>query len=348
MPTGRIIFAQIMDFIPRYEFKKLVDKYQGNYRIRTFTCWDQWLCMSFAQLSFRESLRDIEVCLNVQPEKLYYMGVRGIVARSTLARANAHRDWRIYAELAQILIAQSRSLYNKTDPFLSTLDPTVYALDSTTVDLCLTLFPWAQFRQRKAAIKLHTLLDLQGAIPTFIHITTGKIHDVNILDVLFPEAGAYYIMDRGYLDYERLYQLQQASTFFVIRAKKNLRCRRLYSRPVDKTTGLRCDQTVKLSGFYSKQDYPEHLRRIKYYDASTDKYLIFLTNNFQLSAMTIADLYHHRWNVELFFKWIKQHLKIKSFFDTSLNAVKTQIWIAVCIYVLIAIVKKTEEIQLSL
>ena len=297
MPEGRTIFAQIMDFIPRYEFKKLVDKYQGNYRVRSFRCWDQWLCMSFAQLSFRESLRDIEACLNAQPEKLYHMGVRGTVARSTLAQANTNRDWRIYAELAQILIAQARSLYHKTDPFLSTLYSTVYALDSTTIDLCLTLFPWAQFRRRKAAIKLHTLLDLQGAIPTFIHITTGKIHDVNILDVLFPEPGAYYIMDRGYLDYERLYQLQQACAFFVIRAKKNLKCRRLYSRPVDKTTGLRCDQTVKLTGFYSQQEYPEHLRRIKYYDETTDKYLIFLTNNFQLSALTIAELYHQRWNV---------------------------------------------------
>jgi len=337
-----------MDFIPRYEFTKLVDKYQGNYRVRTFTCWDQFLCLSFAQLSYRKSLRDITACLTAQPSKLYHMGIRGTVARTNLARANATRDWRIYAELAAHLVATARPLYQGDDAFLADLDATVYALDSTTVDLCLTLFPWAQFRHHKAAVKLHTLLDLQGTIPTVVHITSGRVHDVNILDLLLPEPGAYYIMDRGYVDYERLHTLHQAAAFFVIRAKKNLQFRRLYSRPVEKSTGLRCDQTIALTGNVSKQAYPAYLRRVKVYDADQQRHLVFLTNNFQVSAETIATLYQHRWRVELFFKWIKQHLRIQAFYGTSPNAVKTQIWIAVCTYVVIAIIKKTYTIGTSL
>ena len=348
MPSGRPIFAQLMDFIPRYEFTTLVKKYQGNYRVRTFTCWDQFLCMSFAQLSYRRSLRDIEACLTAQPQKLYHLGIRGTVARTNLARANATRDWRIYAELAAHLVATARPLYAKDDAFLAQLDGTVYALDSTTVDLCLTLFPWAQFRRQKAAVKLHTLLDLQGPIPTIVHMTSGRVHDVNILDFLLPEPGAYYIMGRGYIDYTRLHVVDQAKAFFVIRAKKNLQFRRVYSRPVDKTTGLRCDQTVALTGVTSPQDYPPYLRRVKVYDADQHRHLVLLTNNFRVSAETIATLYQHRWRVELFFKWIKQHLRIQSFYGTSANAVKTQIWIAVCTYVLIAIVKKTYAIQASL
>jgi len=348
MPSGRPVFAQIMDFIPYYEFTKLVEHYHGNYRIRTFTCWDQFLCMSFAQLSSRESLRDIVACLTAQPSKLYHLGIRGTVARTNLARANATRDWRIYADLAAHLIARARPLYAGDDDFLTELDGTVYALDSTTVDLCLTLFPWAEFRQQKAAVKLHTLLDLQGPIPTVVQITTGRVHDVNILDQLLPEPGAYYIMDRGYIDYERLYTLQQAAAFFIIRAKKNLQFRRLYSRPVEKATGLRCDQTIALTGVTASDAYPAYLRRVKVYDAEHQRHLVFLTNNFRVEANTIATLYRYRWQVELFFKWIKQHLRIQSFYGTSTNAVKTQIWIAVCTYVVIAIIKKTYHIQASL
>jgi len=348
MPSGRPVFAQIMDCIPSYEFTKLVERYHGNYRTRTFTCWDQFLCMSFAQLSARESLRDIVACLTAQPRKLYHLGIRGTVARTNLARANATRDWRIYADLAAHLIATARPLYEGDDEFLAKLDGTVYALDSTTVDLCLPLFPWAQFRQQKAAVKLHTLLDLQGPIPTVVQITPGRVHDVNILDQLLPEPGAYYIMDRGYIDYERLYTLHQAAAFFVIRAKKNLQFRRLYSRPVEKATGLRCDQTVALTGVTAQSDYPAYLRRVKVYDAKHQRHLVFLTNNFRVEAHTIATLYRYRWQVELFFKWIKQHLRIQSFYGTSTNAVKTQIWIAVCAYVVIAIIKKTYHIQASL
>jgi len=303
--------------------------------------------MAFAQLTYRESLRDIEACLNAQHNKLYHMGIRTTVARSTLAEANEKRDWRIYADFAQSLIQTAQRLYANEDLGLE-LDNTVYALDATTIDLCLSVFPWAHFRQTKAAVKLHTLLDLRGNIPSFIHISDGKLHDVNVLDLLIPEPGAFYVMDRGYLDFERLYQLNQASTFFVIRAKSNLQFRRIYSHPLDKDTGLRCDQTIALSGFYTAKYYPDNLRRIKYYDAQTDKQFVFLTNNFSLPALTITELYRYRWQVELFFKWIKQHLRIKTFFGTSENAVKTQVWIAVSVYVLVAIIKKRLNIEASM
>jgi len=348
MNSGKTVFSQIMEFIPKYEFDKLVSKYRGNYRVRTFSCWDQLLSMSFAQLSYRESLRDIEACLNAQPKKLYHMGIRGTLAKTNLARANENRDWRIYAELAQVLISKARVFCQDDPDFVISLDNTIYALDSTTIDLCLSLFPWAKFRKHKAAIKLHTLLDLRGSIPSFIEITTGLIHDVNILDILIPEPGSYYIMDRGYLDFERLYCLHQDKAFFVIRAKKNFQFRRLYSRAVDKTTGLRCDQTVKLTGYKSSQYYPEKLRRVKYYDTENNRYLVFLTNDFDILALTVADLYRNRWKIELFFKWIKQHLKIKAFFGTSPNAVKTQVWIAISVYVLVAIIKKTLKSKMSL
>ena len=345
---SKTIFSQIMDFIPKYKFDKCVERYNGNYRTRNFKCWDQFLCMSFAQLSYRESLRDIDACLNAQPNKLYHMGIKGNVSISNLSRANENRDWRIYADFAQVLISKARALYNDNSDFLLDIENTIYALDSTTIDLCLSLFPWAKFRKNKAAIKLHTLLDLRGSIPSFIEITTGLIHDVNILDVLIPEPGSYYIMDRGYLDYERLYHLEQAKAFFIIRAKKNLKFRRLYSCRVDKITGLRCDQIVKFTGYKSKQHYPDKLRRVKYYDSENDKYFVFLTNNFDISAMMVAELYRNRWKIELFFKWIKQHLKVKSFFGTSANAVKTQIWIAISTYVVVAIIKKSLKISLSL
>jgi len=350
MNSGKTIFSQIMEFIPKYNFDKCVRRYNGNYRTRNFRCWDQFLCMSFAQLSYRESLRDIDACLNAQPNKLYHMGIRGNMSISNLSRANEKRDWRIYADYAQVLISKARVLYHDDSDFLLDLNNTIYALDSTTIDLCLSLFPWAKFRKHKAAIKLHTLLDLLGSIPSFIEITTGLIHDVNILDILIPEPGssASWRMDRGYLDYERLYRLHQDKAFFVIRAKKNLTFRRLYSNPVDKTTGLRCDQIVKLTGYKSSHFYPDKLRRVKFYDEENDRYLVFLSNNFDLSALSIAELYRNRWKIELFFKWIKQHLKIKAFFGTSPNAVKTQIWIAISVYVLVAIIKKSLKIELSL
>ena len=347
MFAGRLIFKQVMDFIPLSTFRRCVVKYQGDYRVKSFSCLDQFLCMAFAQITFRESLRDIEVCLRSQNKKLYHMGIRGKVSRSTLADANENRDWRIYAELAQSLIATARDLYRQ-DSFIEDLDETVYALDSTTIDLCLSVFPWATFRKRKAAIKLHTLLDLKGNIPTFIHISNGKLHDVNALDLLPLEVGAHYIMDRGYLDFERLYAFNQIPAFFVTRTKSNTRYKRRYSTPVDKSTGLICDQTVMLTGFYTRKDYPEPLRRVKYHDVKTDKTLVFLTNNFSLPALTITKLYHSRWQVELFFKWIKQHLRIKNFFGTSENAVKSQIWIAVSVYVLVAIMKKQLNLQESL
>jgi len=315
--------------------------------VRRFSCLDQFLCMAFAQITYRESLRDIEVCLRSQSKKLYHMGIRGKVSRSTLADANEQRDWRIYAELAQTLIATARDLYS-TDSFLGELEETVYALDSTTIDLCLSVFPWTTFRKTKAAIKLHTLLDLRGNIPTFIHISDGKLHDVNVLEVLPLEAGAFYIMDRGYLDFERLYSFTQAAAFFVTRSKSNTKFRRLYSHPIDKSTGLICDQTIVLTGVTAQKDYPEKLRRVKFRDAETNKTLVFLSNNFTLSALTIAQLYRSRWQVELFFKWIKQHLRIKNFFGTSENAVKAQIWIAVSDYVLVAIMKKRLNLQESL
>lgn len=347
MYTGKLVFSQAMEHLPLHTFRRCVQRYQGNRHMKRFSCQDQYRSMAFAQLTYRESLRDIEACLKAQSSKLYHMGIRSAVARSTLAEANEKRDWRIYADFAQSLIQTARRLYADEDLGLD-LNNTVYALDATTIDLCLSVFPWAQFRTTKAAVKLHTLLDLRGNIPSFIHISDGRLHDVNVLDLLLPEPGAFYVMDRGYTDFERLYQLQQASAFFVIRAKTNLQVRRLYSRLVDKETGLRCDQTVVLTGFYSAQHYPEKLRRIKFYDATTDKRLVFLTNNFSLPALTIAELYRYRWQVELFFKWIKQHLRIKSFFGTSENAVKTQVWIAVSVYVLVAIIKKRLDIKASL
>ena len=347
MFAGQLIFKQVMDFMPLPTFRSCVVKYRGDFRARTFSCLDQFLCMAFAQITHRESLRDIEICLRSQNKKLYHMGIRGKVSRSTLADANEKRDWRIYAEFAQNLIAIARDLYRE-DSFLEELDETVYALDSTTIDLCLSVFPWATFRKRKAAIKLHTLLDLRGNIPTFIHISDGKLHDVNALDLLQLEAGAYYVMDRGYLDFERLYAFNQVPAFFVTRAKANMQYNRRYSHPVNKETGLRCDQTITLTGFYTGKHYPDILRRIKFYDAQTQKIFVFLTNNFSLPPLTITQLYRSRWQVELFFKWIKQHLRIKSFYGTSENAVKTQVWTAVSVYVLVAIMKKRLNLQESL
>jgi len=348
MYTGKTIFSQIMSFIPKYEFDKRVIKYKGNYRIRQFSCWDQFLCMSFAQLTYRESLRDIEACLNAQPNKLYHMGIKGNVTRTNLAHANWKRDWRIYAEFAQVLISHARKLYQDDPDFIVDLDNTIYALDSTTIDLCLSLFPWAKFRKNKGAVKLHTLLDIQGSIPVFIEITSGLVHDVNILDVLIPEPGSFYIMDRGYLDFERLYRIKENFGYFIIRAKKNMKFHRTQSKKVDKSTGLRCDQVIRLSGFNTRKSYPDKLRRVKYHDSQTDKILVFLTNNFDIPALTVAELYRNRWKVELFFKWIKQHLKIKAFFGTSPNAVKTQIWIAISIYVMVAMIRKIQKIELNL
>ncbi len=345
MNEGKTVFSQVMEFLPMYEFRKCVERYRGDYKVLSFSCLDQFLCMAFAQMTFRESLRDIQACLRSKINKLYHMGIRGQVSRNTLSNANNQRDWRIYADLAMILIHRARKLYIN-EPFGIDLNNTVYALDSTTIDLCLALFPWARFRKNKGAVKLHTLLDLRGNIPSFIDITDGRVHDVNVLDILIFEAGSFYIMDRGYIDFKRLYALHQALAFFVTRAKSNLKCRRLYSRPIDKTTGLRCDQTIVLT--QSFEDYPEQLRRIKFYDAENNLYLTFLTNNFTLDALTIAKLYKCRWQVELFFKWIKQHLRIKAFFGTSENAVKTQVWIAVSIYVLIAIIRKQLSLEPSL
>ncbi len=348
MNEGKTVFSQIMDFIPKYEFDMNVKKYKGNYKMRHFSCWDQFLSMSFAQLTYRSSLRDIEACLNAQPQKLYHMGIRGNITRTNLANANQNRDWRIYAEFAQRLIFMARNLYQNDNLADIDLDNIIYALDSTTIDLCLSLFPWAKFRRRKGAVKLHTLLDLRGSIPTFIEITDGSVHDVNILDVLITEPGSYYIMDRAYIDYKRLYWLNKELGYFIVRAKKNLKFKRLYSNKVDKSTGLRCDQVVKLTGFYRKKDYPETIRRVKFYDSENQKIFVFLTNNFDIPAFTVALLYKNRWKIELFFKWIKQHLKIKSFYGTSLNAVKTQIWISISVYVMIAIIKKTLKIEMSL
>ncbi len=345
MNEGKTVFSQVIEFLPMYEFRKCVERYRGDYKVLRFTCLDQFLCMAFAQITFRESLRDIQACLRSRQNKLYHMGIRGQVSRNTLSNANNQRDWRIYADLAMVLIHRARELY-ANDSFGIDLDNTVYALDSTTIDLCLALFPWARFRKNKGAVKLHTLLDLRGNIPSFIDITDGKIHDVNVLDILIFEAGSFYVMDRGYIDFSRLYELHRALAFFVIRAKSNIKCRRLYSRPVDKTTGLRCDQTIVLT--QSFEDYPEQLRLVRFYDAQNDLRLTFLTNNFSLDALTIAQLYKCRWKVELFFKWIKQHLRIKAFFGTSENAVKTQVWIAVSIYVLIAIIKKQLSLKPSL
>lgn len=347
MYQGQTVFAQVMDFLPEKSFRRCVHRYDGNYRVRSFTCYDQLLCMAFAQLTYRESLRDIECCLRAMREKLYHMGIRGKVSRSTLADANETRDWRIYSDFAQILIHEARRLYVDED-FGLQLQETVYALDSSTIDLCLSLFPWARFRKTKGAVKLHTLLDLRGDIPTFIWITDGKVHDVNVLDHLIPEQGAIYVMDRAYVDFQRLYQLHQCSAIFVTRSKTNTGLRRIYSHKVDKTTGVQFDQTVVLTGFYSRKDYPDKLRRIKYFDIEKGRSFVFLTNQFTLPALTIAELYRYRWRVETFFKWIKQHLRIKSFYGTSENAVKTQIWIAISTYVLVAIMKKRLKIDLTL
>jgi Domain of unknown function (DUF4372)/Transposase DDE domain len=347
MYTGKTVFSQLMDFLPMYEFRKCVDRYGGNYHTSSFSCMDQYLCMAFAQLTYRESLRDIEACLRSRKEKLYHLGIRGRVSRSTLAEANEKRDWRIYDDFCQILIFQARSLYADED-FGIELKETAYALDSTTIDLCLSLFPWASFRKHKAAVKMHTLLDLRGNIPSFIEITEGALHDVNILDILVPEPGSFYIMDRGYLDFQRLYVFTQLLAFFVTRTKKNTKVRRVYSHPVDRTDGLRYDQTVMLVTPKSLAGYPEKLRRVKYFDAERQKQLVFLTNNFVLPALTIAKLYKCRWQIELFFKWIKQHLRIKAFYGTSDNAVKTQIWIAVSTYVLVAIIRKRLHLEMNL
>jgi hypothetical protein len=347
MNLGKLVFAQVTQHLPLTTFRRCVARYGGEHKVKSFSCLDQYLSMAFAQLTYRESLRDIEACLRAQEGKLYHMGIKSRVSRSTLADANEVRDWRIYADFAQSLIGIARRLY-ANDAFGVDLKETVYALDASTIDLCLSVFSWAPFRTAKAAIKLHTLLDLRGNIPTFIHISDGKLHDVNVLDLLLPEPGAFYIMDRGYIDFERLHRLHEVGSFFVTRAKSNLKVHRRYSHPVDRRTGLMCDQTVVLTGFYSRQDFDTPLRRIRFNDPKTGNRLVFLTNNFALPAITIADLYRCLWQVELFFKWIKQHLRIKVFFGTSENAVKTQVWIAVSTYLLVAIVKKRLNISASL
>jgi hypothetical protein len=347
MNLGKLVFAQITEHLPLTTFRRCVARYGGAHKVKSFSCLEQYLCMAFAQLTYRESLRDIEACLRAQEGKLYHMGIKARVSRSTLADANEVRDWRIYADFAQSLIGIARRLY-AADPFGVDLKETVYALDARTIDLCLSVFPWAPFRSTKAAIKLHTLLDLRGNIPTFLPISDGKLHDVNVLDLLIPEAGAFYVMDRGYIDFERLHRLHEAGSFFVTRAKSNLKAQRRYSHPVDRSTGLICDQTIVLTGFYSRQDFDTPLRRIRFKDPVTGKRLVFLTNNFARPAITITELYRCRWQVELFFKWIKQHLRIKVFFGTSENAVKSQIWIAVSVYVLVAIVKKRLDLSASL
>jgi hypothetical protein len=344
---GQTVFTQLMEHLPSYEFQKCVARYRGDSHDRGFSCRDQYLAMAFAQLTYRESLRDIEACLRAMSGKLYHMGFRGRVARSTLADANDAHDWRIYADFAQVLIRIARPLY-AADPIGVDLDQSLYALDSTTIDLCLSLFPWARFRKHKAAVKMHTLLDLHGNIPTFISITDGKVHDVNVLDEILPEAGAFYVMDRGYVDFERLYIFTLSAAFFVVRTKSNVLLQRRYSQPVDKATGVRSDHTVILTAIDSAKAYPDPLRRVSYLDVETRKRFKFLTNNFTLPALTIAQIYKCRWQVELFFKWIKQHLRIKAFYGTSENAVKTQIWIAVSVYVLVAIIRKRLSLDASL
>jgi hypothetical protein len=347
MNRGRTVFSQLMEFAPHRAFQRSVRKYRGRYRSRSFSFWDQFLCMAFAQLTYRESLRDIEACLGAVPERLYHMGLSGPISRSTLADANEKRDWRIFAEFAQVLIAEARRLY-ATEPLGLELEETVYALDSTTIELCLDLFPWAHFQEASGAVKLHTLLDLRGNIPAYLWITDAKVHDVRILDLLLPEPGAIYVMDRGYVDFERLYRLHRARAVFVIRAKKNLACRRLYSHPVDRTTGLFCEQTVVLTGSRSAASYPEKLRRVRFKDPESGKAYTFLTNDFALPPLTVAKLYKYRWQIEIFFKWIKQHLRIKAFYGRSPNAVKTQIWIAISTYVLVAIARKRLGIERDL
>ena len=347
MYVGKTLFSQIMDFLPWKTFHRIVARHGGDHRVRTLTCAEHFRILAFAQLTYRESLRDIEACLSAQAAKLYHMGIREAVSRSTLADANESRDWRIYAEFAHRLIGQARQLYSQDDLGLD-LTNTVYALDSTTIDLCLSVFPWANFRTTKAAVKMHTLLDLRGSIPSFIHISDGKMHDTKALDLLIPEAGAIYVMDRGYVDFARLHILHQAGAFFVTRAKSNLDAHRIYSAKTERNQGLVCDQTIALDGFYTKKDYPEHLRRIRFKDPDSGKSMVFLTNNFTLPAATICALYKSRWQIELFFKWVKQHLRIKRFYGTSENAVKTQIWIAVSVYVLVAIVRKRLNLDASL
>ena len=347
MHAGKLVFSQLMDILPWRRFDTCVRRYQGDHKIKTFPCSEHWRVMAFAQLTYRESLRDIETCLRAVSTKLYHMGIRSSVSRNNLSHANTTRDWRIYADFAQVLIAQARTLYADEDLGID-LDATVYALDASTIDLCLSMFPWAKFRKTKGAVKLHTLMNLQGNIPEFILISDGKLHDVNVLDYLVPSPGAYYVMDRGYLDFARLYELDQAKAFFVTRAKKNFKFKRRYSHEVDKSTSVQCDQTVVLETYYSSQGYPQPLRRIRYYDENLDKRFVFLTNDFDLPAFTIAQLYKSRWQIELFFKWIKQHLRIKTFYGTSQNAVKGQIWIAVSVYLLVAIAKKRLGLPQSL
>ena len=350
MHIGHLVFSQVMAHLPKHTFRRCVRKYNGDRKVKSFSCLDQFLVMAFAQLTYRESLRETVICLRSQNEKLYHMGIRGGVSRNTLANANKVRDWRIYADFAQALINRARPLYADEDLGLD-LNNTVYALDASTIDLCLSLFPWAKFRSTKSAVKLHTLIDLRGNIPTFIDITDGKVHDVNVLDILITEPGAFYIMDRGYLDFGRLFRIHLSGAFFVIRAKSNTQYKRRYSNPVtaeEKANGVKCDQIIVLTGVESQHDYPEQLRRIKYYDQEIDKTFNFLTNNFTIPAQTVADLYKQRWQVELFFKWIKQHLRIKSFFGTTENAVKSQIWIAISVYVLIAIIKKERGLEIEL
>ncbi|PTQ84852.1 IS4 family transposase [Nitrosomonas ureae] len=347
MHSGKLVFAQLMDYLPLHTFRRCVQRYPSKYPTKTLSHLDQFLCMAFAQLTYRESLRGIETCLRAHQAKLYHLGIRGNIAKSTLADANEQRDCRIYMDFAMSLIQIARKLYS-SDSLAVELEQTVYALDTTTIDLCLSVFPWARFRQTKAAVKMHTLLDLRGNIPTFIHISDGKMHEVNVLDFLIPEAGSFYIMDRGFTDFARWFTMHQAQAFFVTRAKSSLLFRRVYFHSVDKSTGLRCDQTIALTATKASKDYPQHLRRIKFYDAEHDKHLVFLTNNFDLPALTIAQLYRCRWQIELFFKWIKQHLRIKRFYGTTENAVKTQIWIAISVYVLVAIVKKRLNTETSL
>jgi hypothetical protein len=347
MYSGQLVFSQLMDHLPLHTFRRCVQRYPSKYPTKTFSHLDQFLCMAFAQLTYRESLRDIETCLHAHQAKLYHLGIRGSIARSTMSDANESRDCRIFADFTMSLIQTARKLY-ASDSFAVELDQTAYALDTTTIDLCLSVFPWAHFRRAKAAVKMHTLLDLRGNSPTFIHISDGKMHELNVLDILVPEAGSFYIMDRGFTDFTRWFTLHQALAFFIIRAKSNLQFRRVYSRLVDKSTGLIYDQTIALTSIKANKGYPQHLRCIKFHDAEHDRDLVFLTNNFELPALTIAQLYHCRWQVELFFKWIKQHLRIKRFYGTTENAVKTQIWIAISIYVLVAIVKKRLKIESSL
>ena len=339
MNSGQTVFRQLLQFLPRHDFNLCIRRYRGDYRARSFSTFDQFLCLAYAQMSGRESLRDIETCLNSHREKLYHVGFRGSVSRSTLADANERRDWRIFQDFGQVLIQMAQKLY-QDEPFALELDQPLYAFDSTTIDLCLTLFPWAEFRKTKAAVKMHTLIDLRGTIPTYVTVTTGKVHDVRVLDALPITEDAIYTMDRGYIDFSRLHTLHQQGAFFVVRAKDNLRFKRLYSAPKDTNSGIRTDQTIALVTYKSKNDYPEKLRRVSYVDKERDKRLVFLTNNFTIPAPTVAEIYKQRWQVELFFKWVKQHLRIKSFYGTSINAVKSQIWVALSIYLLVVIAKK--------